>query len=145
MQNHLKWNRLSGNWFIWNCWFSGIHNIVPVINTAFSRGSRQEYNSTEPSFTMRRKMEHLREELEQIGLLRQVRTPPPPPSWVTIFFGGQCFYAHITAHVHHSQCSVNLSGSNTQSKWKYVPLSALRAAKNEQNCSPVWNSNTKLS
>ncbi|XP_003971305.2 leucine-rich repeat and calponin homology domain-containing protein 2 isoform X3 [Takifugu rubripes] len=39
--------------------------------SAFSRGSRQEYNSTEPSFTMRRKMEHLREELEQIGLLRQ--------------------------------------------------------------------------
>uniref|UniRef100_A0A674MY94 Leucine rich repeats and calponin homology domain containing 2 n=1 Tax=Takifugu rubripes TaxID=31033 RepID=A0A674MY94_TAKRU len=45
--------------------------IVSFINTAFSRGSRQEYNSTEPSFTMRRKMEHLREELEQIGLLRQ--------------------------------------------------------------------------
>ncbi|XP_072231237.1 leucine-rich repeat and calponin homology domain-containing protein 2 [Leuresthes tenuis] len=39
--------------------------------SAFTRGSRQEYNSTDPSFTMRRKMEHLREELEQIGLLRQ--------------------------------------------------------------------------
>uniref|UniRef100_H3CXG2 Leucine rich repeats and calponin homology domain containing 2 n=2 Tax=Tetraodon nigroviridis TaxID=99883 RepID=H3CXG2_TETNG len=39
--------------------------------SAFSRGSRQEYNSTDPSFTMRRKMEHLREEMEQIGLLRQ--------------------------------------------------------------------------
>ncbi|XP_075878211.1 leucine-rich repeat and calponin homology domain-containing protein 2 isoform X2 [Nelusetta ayraudi] len=39
--------------------------------SAFSRGSRQEYAATEPSFTMRRKMEHLREELEQIGLLRQ--------------------------------------------------------------------------
>lgn len=25
---------------------------------------------------MRRKMEHLREEMEQIGLLRQVRAPP---------------------------------------------------------------------
>uniref|UniRef100_A0A7N5ZT31 Calponin-homology (CH) domain-containing protein n=1 Tax=Anabas testudineus TaxID=64144 RepID=A0A7N5ZT31_ANATE len=30
-----------------------------------------EYSSTDPSFTMRRKMEHLREEMEQIGLLRQ--------------------------------------------------------------------------
>lgn len=39
---------------------------------AFTRGSRQEYSSTDPSFTMRRKMEHLREEMEQIGLLRQV-------------------------------------------------------------------------
>uniref|UniRef100_A0A8C5FZN2 Leucine-rich repeats and calponin homology (CH) domain containing 2 n=1 Tax=Gouania willdenowi TaxID=441366 RepID=A0A8C5FZN2_GOUWI len=38
---------------------------------SFSRGSKQELSSTEPSFTMRRKMEHLREELEQIGLLRQ--------------------------------------------------------------------------
>uniref|UniRef100_A0A669BXF3 Leucine rich repeats and calponin homology domain containing 2 n=1 Tax=Oreochromis niloticus TaxID=8128 RepID=A0A669BXF3_ORENI len=35
------------------------------------RGSRQEISSTDPSFTMRRKMEHLREEMEQIGLLRQ--------------------------------------------------------------------------
>lgn len=43
--------------------------IIP----AFTRGSRQEYTSTDPSFTMRRKMEHLREEMEQIGLLRQVR------------------------------------------------------------------------
>ncbi|KAG7516933.1 leucine-rich repeat and calponin-likey domain-containing protein 2 [Solea senegalensis] len=39
--------------------------------SAFTRGSRQDFNSTDPSFTMRRKMEHLREELEQIGLLRQ--------------------------------------------------------------------------
>ncbi|TMS14114.1 Leucine-rich repeat and calponin homology domain-containing protein 2 [Larimichthys crocea] len=39
--------------------------------SAFTRGSRQEFTSTEPSFTMRRKMEHLREEMEQIGLLRQ--------------------------------------------------------------------------
>ncbi|MFT7796148.1 leucine-rich repeat and calponin homology domain-containing protein 2 [Arapaima gigas] len=38
--------------------------------SAFSRGSRQEYSS-DPSFTMRRKMEHLREEMEQIQLLRQ--------------------------------------------------------------------------
>uniref|UniRef100_A0A3B4U4Q2 Leucine rich repeats and calponin homology domain containing 2 n=1 Tax=Seriola dumerili TaxID=41447 RepID=A0A3B4U4Q2_SERDU len=37
----------------------------------FLYGSRQEYSSTDPSFTMRRKMEHLREEMEQIGLLRQ--------------------------------------------------------------------------
>uniref|UniRef100_I3JCL7 Leucine rich repeats and calponin homology domain containing 2 n=1 Tax=Oreochromis niloticus TaxID=8128 RepID=I3JCL7_ORENI len=35
------------------------------------QGSRQEISSTDPSFTMRRKMEHLREEMEQIGLLRQ--------------------------------------------------------------------------
>uniref|UniRef100_H2LS64 Leucine rich repeats and calponin homology domain containing 2 n=1 Tax=Oryzias latipes TaxID=8090 RepID=H2LS64_ORYLA len=34
-------------------------------------GNRQEYSSTDPSFTIRRKMEHLREEMEQIGLLRQ--------------------------------------------------------------------------
>ncbi|KAM9440820.1 leucine-rich repeat and calponin homology domain-containing protein 2 isoform 2-T2 [Clarias gariepinus] len=39
--------------------------------SAFSRSSRQELGSTDPSFTMRRKMEHLREEMEQIQLLRQ--------------------------------------------------------------------------
>ncbi|XP_062341600.1 leucine-rich repeat and calponin homology domain-containing protein 2 isoform X5 [Osmerus eperlanus] len=39
--------------------------------SAFSRSSRQEFASTDPSFTMRRKMEHLREEMEQIGILRQ--------------------------------------------------------------------------
>ncbi|KAJ4930036.1 hypothetical protein JOQ06_019052 [Pogonophryne albipinna] len=39
--------------------------------SAFAKGSRQEYASTDPSFTMRRKMEHLREEIEQIGILRQ--------------------------------------------------------------------------
>ncbi|XP_051903410.1 leucine-rich repeat and calponin homology domain-containing protein 2 isoform X3 [Hippocampus zosterae] len=39
--------------------------------SAFARGSHQELSSTEPSFTMRRKMEHLREEIEQIGILRQ--------------------------------------------------------------------------
>ncbi|XP_017537822.1 leucine-rich repeat and calponin homology domain-containing protein 2 isoform X2 [Pygocentrus nattereri] len=39
--------------------------------SAFSRSSRQEFGSTDPSFTMRRKMEHLREEMEQIRLLRQ--------------------------------------------------------------------------
>ncbi|XP_039505932.1 leucine-rich repeat and calponin homology domain-containing protein 2 isoform X1 [Pimephales promelas] len=39
--------------------------------SAFSRGNRQDLSSTDPSFTMRRKMEHLREEMEQIGLLRQ--------------------------------------------------------------------------
>lgn len=44
--------------------------------SAFSRSSsRQEYGSTDPSFTMRRKMEHLREEMEQIQLLRQVSIP----------------------------------------------------------------------
>uniref|UniRef100_A0A8C7PV12 Leucine-rich repeats and calponin homology (CH) domain containing 2 n=1 Tax=Oncorhynchus mykiss TaxID=8022 RepID=A0A8C7PV12_ONCMY len=36
---------------------------------AFCRSSRQE--PSDPSFTMRRKMEHLREEMEQVGLLRQ--------------------------------------------------------------------------
>ncbi|XP_067294627.1 leucine-rich repeat and calponin homology domain-containing protein 2 isoform X3 [Pseudorasbora parva] len=39
--------------------------------SAFSRGNRQDFSSTDPSFTMRRKMEHLREEMEQIRLLRQ--------------------------------------------------------------------------
>ncbi|XP_065122890.2 leucine-rich repeat and calponin homology domain-containing protein 2 isoform X4 [Paramisgurnus dabryanus] len=39
--------------------------------TAFTRGNRQDISSTDPSFTMRRKMEHIREEMEQIRLLRQ--------------------------------------------------------------------------
>ncbi|KAM9324022.1 leucine-rich repeat and calponin homology domain-containing protein 2 [Gastrophryne carolinensis] len=38
--------------------------------SAFSRSSRQEYSSVDPGFTMRRKMEHLREEREQINQLR---------------------------------------------------------------------------
>ncbi|KAM4021111.1 leucine-rich repeat and calponin homology domain-containing protein 2 isoform 3-T3 [Anomaloglossus baeobatrachus] len=38
--------------------------------SAFSRSSRQEYGSLDPGFTMRRKMEHLREEREQIKQLR---------------------------------------------------------------------------
>ncbi|XP_020819125.1 leucine-rich repeat and calponin homology domain-containing protein 2 [Phascolarctos cinereus] len=38
--------------------------------SAFSRSSRQEYGTTDPGFTMRRKMEHLREEREQIRQLR---------------------------------------------------------------------------
>ncbi|KAM9497651.1 leucine-rich repeat and calponin homology domain-containing protein 2-like isoform 4-T4 [Salvelinus alpinus] len=37
--------------------------------SAFCRSSRQE--PSDPSFTMRRKMEHLKEEMEQVGLLRQ--------------------------------------------------------------------------
>ncbi|KAJ3589203.1 hypothetical protein NHX12_010050 [Muraenolepis orangiensis] len=39
--------------------------------SAFTRTTRQEVTPNDPSFTMRRKMEHLREELEQISLLRQ--------------------------------------------------------------------------
>uniref|UniRef100_A0A8C8CHU5 Calponin-homology (CH) domain-containing protein n=1 Tax=Oncorhynchus tshawytscha TaxID=74940 RepID=A0A8C8CHU5_ONCTS len=39
------------------------------VGVAFCRSSRQELS--DPSFTMRRKMEHLREEMEQIGVLRQ--------------------------------------------------------------------------
>nr|XP_014432419.2 leucine-rich repeat and calponin homology domain-containing protein 2 isoform X2 [Pelodiscus sinensis] len=38
--------------------------------SAFSRSSRQDYGSADPGFTMRRKMEHLREEREQIRQLR---------------------------------------------------------------------------
>ncbi|KAM3911583.1 leucine-rich repeat and calponin homology domain-containing protein 2 isoform 2-T2 [Leptodactylus fuscus] len=38
--------------------------------SAFSRSSRQDYGSLDPGFTMRRKMEHLREEREQIKQLR---------------------------------------------------------------------------
>ncbi|XP_050997382.1 leucine-rich repeat and calponin homology domain-containing protein 2 isoform X1 [Acomys russatus] len=38
--------------------------------SAFSRASRQEYGAADPGFTMRRKMEHLREEREQIRQLR---------------------------------------------------------------------------
>uniref|UniRef100_A0A672G6T1 Calponin-homology (CH) domain-containing protein n=1 Tax=Salarias fasciatus TaxID=181472 RepID=A0A672G6T1_SALFA len=48
-----------------------ILNLNIFFFVAFTRGNRQEYSSTDPSFTMRRKMEHLREEMEQIGLLRQ--------------------------------------------------------------------------
>ncbi|XP_035266356.1 leucine-rich repeat and calponin homology domain-containing protein 2-like isoform X3 [Anguilla anguilla] len=39
--------------------------------SAFCRGSHQEYSSTDPGFTIRRRMEHMREEMEQIQLLRQ--------------------------------------------------------------------------
>uniref|UniRef100_A0A8C8VJL4 Leucine rich repeats and calponin homology domain containing 2 n=1 Tax=Pelusios castaneus TaxID=367368 RepID=A0A8C8VJL4_9SAUR len=38
--------------------------------SAFSRSSRQDYGAVDPGFTMRRKMEHLREEREQIRQLR---------------------------------------------------------------------------
>uniref|UniRef100_A0A8C5MKC7 Leucine rich repeats and calponin homology domain containing 2 n=1 Tax=Leptobrachium leishanense TaxID=445787 RepID=A0A8C5MKC7_9ANUR len=38
--------------------------------SAFSRSSRSDYSSSDPGFTMRRKMEHLREEREQIKQLR---------------------------------------------------------------------------
>ncbi|XP_053556191.1 leucine-rich repeat and calponin homology domain-containing protein 2 [Bombina bombina] len=38
--------------------------------SAFSRSSRQDYGVADPGFTMRRKMEHLREEREQIKQLR---------------------------------------------------------------------------
>ncbi|XP_053329623.1 leucine-rich repeat and calponin homology domain-containing protein 2 [Spea bombifrons] len=38
--------------------------------SAFSRSSRHDYGSSDPGFTMRRKMEHLREEREQIKQLR---------------------------------------------------------------------------
>uniref|UniRef100_A0A671R8E4 Leucine-rich repeats and calponin homology (CH) domain containing 2 n=1 Tax=Sinocyclocheilus anshuiensis TaxID=1608454 RepID=A0A671R8E4_9TELE len=48
-----------------------ICNYFMPLETSFSRGNRQDFSSTEPSFTMRRKMEHLREEMEQIRLLQQ--------------------------------------------------------------------------
>ncbi|XP_074455801.1 leucine-rich repeat and calponin homology domain-containing protein 2 isoform X3 [Larus michahellis] len=38
--------------------------------SAFSRASRPDYGAVDPGFTMRRKMEHLREEREQIRQLR---------------------------------------------------------------------------
>ncbi|XP_071425901.1 leucine-rich repeat and calponin homology domain-containing protein 2 isoform X1 [Pithys albifrons albifrons] len=38
--------------------------------SAFNRASRQDYGAVDPGFTMRRKMEHLREEREQIRQLR---------------------------------------------------------------------------
>ncbi|XP_043913232.1 leucine-rich repeat and calponin homology domain-containing protein 2 [Protopterus annectens] len=38
--------------------------------SAFSRQHRQDYGSLDPGFTMRRKMEHLREEMEQMQQLR---------------------------------------------------------------------------
>ncbi|XP_032330808.1 leucine-rich repeat and calponin homology domain-containing protein 2 isoform X1 [Camelus ferus] len=43
---------------------------IHVTWQAFSRSSRQEYGAADPGFTMRRKMEHLREEREQIRQLR---------------------------------------------------------------------------
>uniref|UniRef100_UPI00398EE668 leucine-rich repeat and calponin homology domain-containing protein 2 isoform X2 n=1 Tax=Pristiophorus japonicus TaxID=55135 RepID=UPI00398EE668 len=39
--------------------------------SAFTRPSRQEFGAVDPGFTIRRKMEHLREELEQIRQLKQ--------------------------------------------------------------------------
>uniref|UniRef100_A0A8C7V019 Leucine-rich repeats and calponin homology (CH) domain containing 2 n=1 Tax=Oncorhynchus mykiss TaxID=8022 RepID=A0A8C7V019_ONCMY len=52
------------------CNFSMSHAICFLcVVVAFCRSSRQE--PSDPSFTMRRKMEHLREEMEQVGLLRQ--------------------------------------------------------------------------
>ncbi|XP_078268396.1 leucine-rich repeat and calponin homology domain-containing protein 2 isoform X8 [Rhinoraja longicauda] len=39
--------------------------------SAFTRPSRQEFESMDPGFTIRRKMEHIREELEQIRHLKQ--------------------------------------------------------------------------
>ncbi|XP_060688595.1 leucine-rich repeat and calponin homology domain-containing protein 2 isoform X2 [Hemiscyllium ocellatum] len=39
--------------------------------SAFTRPSRQELGAVDPGFTIRRKMEHLREELEQIRQLKQ--------------------------------------------------------------------------
>ncbi|NWI50816.1 LRCH2 protein, partial [Calyptomena viridis] len=44
------------------------------ISLSFSRASRQDYGAVDPGFTMRRKMEHLREEREQIRQLREVGT-----------------------------------------------------------------------
>uniref|UniRef100_A0AAY5EZ72 Calponin-homology (CH) domain-containing protein n=1 Tax=Electrophorus electricus TaxID=8005 RepID=A0AAY5EZ72_ELEEL len=44
---------------------------VQLLQQEQQNSSRQEYSSTDPSFTMRRKMEHLREEMEQVRLLRQ--------------------------------------------------------------------------
>uniref|UniRef100_A0A8C9T9V1 Leucine rich repeats and calponin homology domain containing 2 n=1 Tax=Scleropages formosus TaxID=113540 RepID=A0A8C9T9V1_SCLFO len=40
-------------------------------NSAFSRGTSQGPTGTDPGFTIRRKMEHMREEMEQIQHLRQ--------------------------------------------------------------------------
>ncbi|XP_048461335.1 leucine-rich repeat and calponin homology domain-containing protein 2 isoform X4 [Rhincodon typus] len=42
--------------------------------SAFTRPSRQELGAVDPGFTIRRKMEHLREELEQIRQLKQIST-----------------------------------------------------------------------
>ncbi|KAJ8281790.1 hypothetical protein COCON_G00043090 [Conger conger] len=39
--------------------------------SAFSRGSNPEHSPSDPGFTIRRRMEHMREEMEQIQLLRQ--------------------------------------------------------------------------
>ncbi|XP_072361271.1 leucine-rich repeat and calponin homology domain-containing protein 2 isoform X1 [Scyliorhinus torazame] len=39
--------------------------------SAFTRPSRQEFGAADPGFTIRRKMEHLREELEQVRQLKQ--------------------------------------------------------------------------
>uniref|UniRef100_A0A8C3UWJ6 Leucine rich repeats and calponin homology domain containing 2 n=1 Tax=Catharus ustulatus TaxID=91951 RepID=A0A8C3UWJ6_CATUS len=44
--------------------------VMGGMRVAFSRASRQDYGAVDPGFTMRRKMEHLREEREQIRQLR---------------------------------------------------------------------------
>lgn len=49
-------------------------DCLPSCLIAFSRASRQDYGAVDPGFTMRRKMEHLREEREQIRQLRSVGT-----------------------------------------------------------------------
>ncbi|XP_062939953.1 leucine-rich repeat and calponin homology domain-containing protein 2 isoform X2 [Cynocephalus volans] len=51
-----------------DCFSHGPFGLKP--RSAFSRSSRQEYGAADPGFTMRRKMEHLREEREQIRQLR---------------------------------------------------------------------------
>uniref|UniRef100_A0A8C3XQ67 Leucine rich repeats and calponin homology domain containing 2 n=1 Tax=Chelydra serpentina TaxID=8475 RepID=A0A8C3XQ67_CHESE len=50
----------------------GVFQILTTVCfiTAFGRSSRQDYGVVDPGFTMRRKMEHLREEREQIRHLR---------------------------------------------------------------------------
>ncbi|MEE6496574.1 hypothetical protein FKM82_002424 [Ascaphus truei] len=79
--------------------------------SAFSRSSRQDHGSTDPGFTMRRKMEHLREEREQIKQLRNVcvteyelyakvfgfyplytAVSSPQRRWVAVLFYGRLWF-----------------------------------------------------
>uniref|UniRef100_A0A8C3PUN7 Leucine rich repeats and calponin homology domain containing 2 n=1 Tax=Chrysolophus pictus TaxID=9089 RepID=A0A8C3PUN7_CHRPC len=61
---------------IYSVFFSFILNCLDFSSfalqamQAFSRAARQDYGAMDPGFTMRRKMEHLREEREQIRQLR---------------------------------------------------------------------------
>ncbi|XP_030065657.1 leucine-rich repeat and calponin homology domain-containing protein 2 isoform X2 [Microcaecilia unicolor] len=70
--------------------------------SAFSRSSRQEYGVVDPGFTMRRKMEHLREEREQIKQLRnnlESRLKVILPDDIGVALMDGVVLCHLTNHI----------------------------------------------